>query len=61
MYAVTWLPGHEPRVLRSEEEVLTAADKGEVHIEQTRIVINCPVVFSEQGGGLPHVKIKSEN
>ncbi len=61
MHAVTWLPGHEPRVLRSEEEVLAAADKGEVTIRETNIVINCPVIFSEQGGALPHVKIKSGN
>lgn len=60
MYTVTWLPGHEPRVLRSEEEVLTAADKKEVSIKPTNIVINCPVIFSEQGGVLPHVKIRTE-
>jgi hypothetical protein len=61
MHTVTWLPGHEPRVLRSEEEVLAAADKGEVTIKQTNIVINCPVIFSEQGGTLPRVKIKPDN
>jgi hypothetical protein len=60
MYTVTWLPGHEPHVLRSEEEVLTAADKGQVSIKQTNIVINCPVIFSEQGGALPHIKIRTE-
>jgi hypothetical protein len=60
MYTVTWLPGHEPRVLRSEEEVLTAADKNEVSIKQTNIVINCPVIFSEQGGVLPLVKIRAQ-
>jgi hypothetical protein len=61
LHKVTWLPGHEPRVLRSEEEVLAAAEKGEVSIEQTNVVVNCPVIFSEQGGALPHVKIKTEN
>ncbi|MGZ3237536.1 MAG: DUF7482 domain-containing protein [Burkholderiaceae bacterium] len=60
MHTVTWLPGHEPRVLRSEEEVLSAADKGQVSIKQTNIVINCPVIFSEQGGALPRIKIKTE-
>jgi hypothetical protein len=60
MYAVTWLPGHEPHVLHSEEEVLTAADKGEVSIKQTNIVINCPVIFSEQGGALPGIRIRTE-
>ena len=60
MYTVTWLPGHEPHVLRSEEEVLTAGDKGQVSIKQTNIVINCPVIFSEQGGALPQIKIRTE-
>ncbi|HEY8102542.1 MAG TPA: hypothetical protein VIF82_17520 [Burkholderiaceae bacterium] len=60
MYTVTWLPDHEPHVLRSEEEVLAAADKGQVNIKQTNIVINCPVIFSEQGGALPQIKIREE-
>jgi hypothetical protein len=60
MYTVTWITGHVPRVLRSEEEVLTAADKGEVSIKETNIVINCPVIFSEQGGVLPRIKIMAE-
>ncbi|MGZ3254987.1 MAG: DUF7482 domain-containing protein [Burkholderiaceae bacterium] len=60
IHTVTWLPGHEPHVLRSEEEVLTAADQGQVSIKQTNIVVNCPVIFSEQGGALPRITIRAE-
>lgn len=60
VHTVTWLPGQQARVLRSEEEVLAAADKGQVAIKPTNIVVNCPVLFSEQGGALPRIKIKTE-
>lgn len=54
---VNWLPGHTPRVLKSEEAILAAADNGEVAVTPTRIVVNCPVIFSEQGGLLKGAKI----
>jgi hypothetical protein len=57
VHKVNWVAGHTPRVLKSEEEVLEAADKGEVTITQTNIVVNCPVIFSPQGGLLPGAKI----
>jgi hypothetical protein len=57
VHKVNWLPGHPPRVLKSEEEVLAAADKGEVSITQTNVVVNCPVIFSPQGGLLKGAKI----
>lgn len=57
VHKVNWLPGHAPRVLKSEEEVLAAADKGEVAIVQTGIVVNCPVIFSPQGGLLKEAKL----
>ncbi len=53
---VSWQPGTAPRVLRSEEEVLAAAEKGEVALETTRIVVNCPVVRTARGGALPGVR-----
>ena len=54
---VNWLPGRTPRVLKSEEDILAAADKGEVAVTPTRIVVNCPVIFSEPGGLLKGAKI----
>jgi hypothetical protein len=54
---VNWLPGHTPRVLKSEEAILAAADNGEVTVTPTGIVVNCPVIFSEQGGLLKGAKI----
>ncbi len=53
MFMVTWLPGTSPRTLRSSDEVLEAADRGLVSVTATDIVVNCPIVYSDQGGLLP--------
>lgn len=53
MYEVSWLPGAIPRTLRSANEVLEAADRGEVSVKATQMVVNCAIVFSEKGGLLP--------
>jgi hypothetical protein len=50
---VTWKPGTTPHTLTSEEEVLAAEAEGMVTIEQTNIVVNCPVIFTHAGGLLP--------
>jgi hypothetical protein len=41
---VTWTVGVAPRVLRSREEIEEAAAAGEVTIQKSSIVVNCPVV-----------------
>jgi hypothetical protein len=41
---VRWKPGRPPRELRSEEAVLAAAEVGDVELEVTGIVVNCPIV-----------------
>jgi hypothetical protein len=41
---VTWKPGVEPRELTSEEEILDAEEAGEVTLERSDLVINCPVL-----------------
>ena len=41
---VHWKPGRPPRELRSEEAVLAAADAGDVELDVTGIVVNCPIV-----------------
>ena len=54
---VTWLPGTAPQLLRSEEALLQAADKGWVTVTPTRVVVNCPVVITSQGGALRGARI----
>lgn len=54
---VTWNTGTTPRVLTSEEDILGARDDGEVTLTKTNIVVNCPVIYTPQGGKLPLVKI----
>ena len=53
MVKVTWQPGRTPRELRAEEAVLDAAEKGEVVVEPTPVVINCPIVQRPGQGNLP--------
>jgi hypothetical protein len=54
---VTWNQGTTPHLLRSEQEVLDAEEAGDVTIVQTNIVVNCPVIFTPEGGLLPTAKI----
>jgi hypothetical protein len=54
---VTWNQSATPYTLRSEEEVLAAAATGQVTIVKTNIVVNCPVIFTPQGGMLPTAMI----
>ncbi len=53
MVTVTWRAGQAPRTLKSEEEVLDAADKGAVTLAVTAVVLNCPIVHRGPKGGLP--------
>ena len=50
---VTWNAGKKPHVLRSEKAVKDAAANGMVTLVKTNIVVNCPVVYTPQGGVLP--------
>jgi hypothetical protein len=56
VFWVTWKSAKPLTVLKSEETILAAQERGEVEITRTGIVINCPVVASE-AGSLPGVKI----
>jgi hypothetical protein len=53
MVKVTWQPGRPPRELRSEEMVLDASEKGDVLLEATPVVVNCPIVQRTGHGALP--------
>lgn len=55
MVKVTWQPGRRPRELRAEETVLEAAEQGDVVLEPTPVVINCPIVQRPGQGSLPGV------
>ncbi len=54
---VSWNSGATPRVLKSEEAILEAKTRGEITLTKTNIVINCPIIFTPDGGKLPNVKI----
>ena len=56
MIKVTWTDGATRRTLKSDEDVLAAAEKGEVSLEATRVVLNCPIVHRGSAHGtLPEV------
>ena len=57
MVKVTWKPNQSGRTLRSEEEVLDAAEKGLLVLEETSVVLNCPIVHRGKRGGLPGVQV----
>lgn len=44
MVKVTWSDPGQARVMKSEEDVLAAADRRQVQLETTRVVLNCPIV-----------------
>ena len=55
---VTWKDGVGQRTLKSENEVKDAESKGFVLVDKTRIVLNCPVVYTDAGGLLPKAVIR---
>jgi hypothetical protein len=54
---VTWKDPQQAYTLKSEKDVLDAQADGMVDITQTNIVVNCPVIYSPEGGLLPNAKI----
>jgi hypothetical protein len=44
------------RVLKSEEELLAAEERGDVVLEQTEVVVNCPVTRAGDGSALRGVR-----
>ena len=55
---VAWREGRSPRLLNSEEQVLAAVDAGLITLTPTRIVVNCPVVQTGQGGTLAPARVR---
>jgi hypothetical protein len=56
MVVVHWHAGHTPHLLDSEEAVLAAEERGELRLEVTAVVVNCPVVRAADGSLLPGVR-----
>jgi hypothetical protein len=54
---VTWVDTTQARSLRSEEEVLDAQDKGQITLQVTRVVLNCPIIHRGRLGALPGVSV----
>lgn len=44
LYNVRWNPGQNVRELRSADQVLSAQEQGQISIEASGIIVNCPVV-----------------
>jgi hypothetical protein len=57
MVKVTWAAGATPQILKSEDEVLAAVERGAATLEATRVVLNCPIVHRGPKGTLPGVSI----
>ena len=55
-YFVRWEHPGQRRVLTSEEAILAASDAGDVRVERSEIVINCPIVQTA-AGTLPHALV----
>ena len=55
LFAVKWSATATIRVLTNETAILAAQDNGELSIERTNIVINCPIVATASGEHLPDV------
>ncbi len=53
---VRWLRPSAVRELRSEEQLLAAQERGELSLEVTGIVINCPITRSVDGLALKGVR-----
>jgi hypothetical protein len=54
---ITWKDAQQAYTLKSEKEALDAQAAGKVDITQTNIVVNCPVIYTPDGGILPNTKI----
>jgi len=54
---VTWVDTTQARTLRSEEEVLDAQDKGQVTLQVTRVVLNCPIIHRGRQDALQGVSV----
>ena len=57
---MTWADPSKAHTLKSDADVRAAATALEVTITKTHIVVNCPVIYSPQGGTLPNARLETE-
>ena len=56
--SVTWNEDSIPRELKSEEEIMDAMNKGQLTIEETDVIVNCPFI-KWKDGQLPVREVKT--
>ena len=56
VHAVTWKDDATPRELKSEESIMDAKNNGELTIENTGVIVNCPFVQWKDG----HLPIRAD-
>jgi hypothetical protein len=49
VHAVTWNDGVTPRELKSEESIMNAKNNGQITIENTGVIVNCPFIQWKEG------------
>jgi hypothetical protein len=54
---VSWNSGRQARVLKSQDDITSAATAGDVTIQRTPIIVECSVIFTPGGGVLPGARI----
>lgn len=54
---VSWNSGRQARVLKSQDDITSAATAGDVTIQKTPIIVECSVIFTPRGGVLPGARI----
>jgi hypothetical protein len=57
---VTWVAGATPYTLKSEADVQAAVAARKVIVSKTNIVVNCPIVYTPEGGRLPGIEFPRE-
>jgi hypothetical protein len=57
---ITWSAGAKPYTLKSEADVRAAESAKLVTVSKTNIVVNCPIVFTPEGGRLPGTEFSRE-
>jgi hypothetical protein len=58
---VSWNPGRQARVLKSQTDITNAAAAGDVSIQKTPIIVECSVIFTPGGGLLPGARITKDD
>ncbi len=58
---VTWISGHKPHALTSQQDILNAQKDKEVTVTLAPIIVECSVIYTPSGGLLPGAEITANN